>query len=67
MGSWELKRLAVVGLLLLLFGVFLVDSFGPGDFSPGVYVAPVLVALGGLFADALIKPRNGKNGNGGAP
>lgn len=59
MGSWELKRFALAAGLLLLFGVFAVDAFGPEDFSPAPYVAPILIFLGGLFADALIKPRNG--------
>jgi len=63
-GSWELRRIAVIGLMLLLFGVFGVDAFGPEDFSPGAYVAPILLALGGLFADTLIRPRNGNGKNG---
>ncbi len=63
MASWDLRRVAVVGLLVFLFGVLAVDAFGPADFSPTVYVAPSLLALGGLFADILIKPKNG-HGNG---
>lgn len=62
--AWTLKRYAVVGLLVLLVAVFLVDAFGPPDFQAGGYVAPILIALGGLFADTIIKPRMNGNGNG---
>ncbi len=62
MASWDLRRVAVVGLLVLLFGVLAADAFGPADFSPTAYVTPLVVGLGGLFADILIKPKNGKNG-----
>ncbi len=61
--AWTLRRYAVLGLLVLLIAVFVVDAFGPADFEAGAYVAPILIALGGLFADSLIRP---KNGNGGA-
>ena len=59
MASWELRGIAVLALLVLLFGVFVADVFGPEDFSAVAYVAPILVALGGLVADVIIR----SNGN----
>lgn len=63
MASWEVRTVAVVVLLILLFGVFAADVFGPEDFSAVAYIAPILVAIGGLAADVIIR----SNGNKGRP
>ncbi len=60
MASWEVRTIAILGLLVLLFAVFAADVFGPEDFSAVAYVAPILVALGGLAADAIIRSNGNK-------
>lgn len=57
--KWPLRSVAVISLLILLFAVFFADVFGPEDFSAVAYIAPILVALGGLAAEVLIRGPNG--------